>query len=127
MQLPFPLAALTEREWPRQVYDLADLLNWRRYHTYRSTKSAAGWPDEALARERLVFLELKTETGTPSQAQKEWLAALARCGIETYLARPRHLEQLGVILTHRGDPFMARGSVREAAALLRAETLEATT
>jgi hypothetical protein len=105
LQAATPLDQLTEKEWSAQVVELATLLGWKRYHTYRSTRSAAGWPDEALVRDRLVLLELKTEAGRVSPAQSEWLRALVDAGVEVYVARPTDLDDLAQILTHRGDPF----------------------
>lgn len=98
------LADLTERDWSSQVYELAKLLGWRRYHTYRSKHSAAGFPDEVLVRDRVVFLELKTEKGKPSPDQRDWLVALIQAGVEAYIARPRDLDDLADLLSTRKPP-----------------------
>lgn len=98
------LADISEKEWQAQVVELARMLGWKRYHTFRSDRSSPGWPDEALVRDRLILLELKTEQGKLSPAQKEWIRALLDAGVEVYVARPRHLEQLAAILTSRGYP-----------------------
>ena len=45
------------------VVDLARTLGWRVYHTYDSRRSQPGFPDLVLVRERILFLELKSETG----------------------------------------------------------------
>lgn len=96
-----PLADLTEKEWSRTVYELAHQLGWRRYHTYRSERSQPGYPDETLVRERVVFVELKTEKGAVKAAQREWLVALEQAGAEVYVARPRHLDALARVLAAR--------------------------
>lgn len=101
LQPATPLADLTEKEWSSQVYDLCRALSWRRYHTYRSTRSAAGFPDETLVRDRIVFLELKTEKGKLSDAQREWLTAIVKAGGEAYVARPHDLQQLAQVLGRR--------------------------
>lgn len=77
----------------RTIVEYAVLRNWRQYHTYRSDRSAAGFPDLILLRaQRAVALEVKAERGRVSDAQLDWLAALARAGIEAHLVRPRDWE-----------------------------------
>lgn len=124
----FPtIGDLTEKEWTRQVVDLARMLGWSRYHTFRSDRSPAGWPDEALVRERLILLELKTEKGKLTDAQKGWLGKLSRAGVEVYVARPGMLAELGIVLATRRYPGLdwprgERGDqARAAASVLRAE------
>lgn len=99
-----PLVDVTERELTTQLVDLAKTTGWKRYHTWRSKHSAAGYPDETLVRERLVFLELKTETGKVTAEQRDWLRALAAADVEVYVLRPRHLEQIAAVLAARRDP-----------------------
>lgn len=101
MRAPAPL--LTEKDWQAQVVQLAHTLGYRHYHPLRSKGSPAGWPDLALCRDRLVLLELKTETGTVSAAQADWIRALHHAGAEIYVARPRHLQTLATILGPRGS------------------------
>lgn len=96
------LAEIDERAWTKQVVELATLLGWRRYHTWRSKHSAAGWPDEALCRDRLILAELKMQGKKPSAVQVEWLDALARAGSEAYLWWPSDLEEIARIL---GKPW----------------------
>jgi hypothetical protein len=100
-------AALTEREWSAQVYELCHLLRYRRYHTYRSKHSPAGFPDETLVRERVVFLELKTDAKTSrcSPAQKDWLRALLAAGAEAYVCRPSDWDDLAQVLRARNRVF----------------------
>lgn len=95
------LADMTEKEWAGQVAELCRFLGWRRYHTYRSERSPAGFPDETLVRDRVVFLELKTEKGRLSAAQKDWLGALLDAGAEAYVVRPGDLDDLSKILSGR--------------------------
>jgi hypothetical protein len=111
---------VSEKEWAAQVCELATATGWQRYHTYRSERSAPGWPDEALVRERLVLLELKSETGKLSPAQREWIGWLLGAGVEVYVARPSDLEALGAILGPRGlggsaAQFLRERTVREIA------------
>jgi hypothetical protein len=92
--------AITERQWLRQVVDLAKMLGWRPYHTQLSKWSEAGWPDLALCKPpRLLLVELKSDRGKLTAAQREWLTMLAGCsGVEVYLWRPSDLDQaVGVL------------------------------
>jgi VRR-NUC domain len=80
----------SERDFMAMVLDMAELFNWRAYHTRDSRGSAAGFPDLVLVRgERLIFAELKTARGKVSDAQTAWLNALASVpGIEVHVWRP---------------------------------------
>lgn len=92
---------MTEREWQAQVVDAARLMGWRVYHTHDSRRSAPGWPDLALVRDRLVMAELKTETGRVSPEQQQWLALLDAAGVETHLWRPSDLDEVLAVLKRR--------------------------
>ena len=83
---------ITEKQFEAQVKDLALLFHWKYYHTWRSIHSPAGFPDDVLVRERVVFAELKSETGQPTPEQYFWLLALTEAGQECYLWRPSDLE-----------------------------------
>jgi len=101
MPLAFSLADMTEKVWQGQVMALARQLAWKSYHPYRSDKSQPGWPDIALVRDRLILLELKTEKGKLSDAQKDWIRRLTMANAEIYVARPRHLDELARVLQAR--------------------------
>lgn len=93
------LDALSEREWQRQVVQLAQQLGWHKtYHTYDSRRSHSGFPDLVLVRDRVIFAELKRQNTHPSADQVEWLNRLANAGAETYLWRPADLNELARIL-----------------------------
>jgi hypothetical protein len=93
---------ITEKEWQAQVLDLARLCGWRHgYHTFDSRRSASGFPDLVLVRERVVFAELKSETGKLSAAQVAWLEALEAAGAEAYLWRPSDLVDVMQTLRRR--------------------------
>jgi hypothetical protein len=97
-----PRTRLTERQWQDQVLQLARQYRWSlTYHPLVSQGSAAGWPDLVLAhpgRQRVVFLELKTDTGHIRPEQVDWLEALDAAGLEATLLRPRDLPVLIDIL-----------------------------
>lgn len=73
----------------RQVVDLARLYGWAIYHTHDSRRSVAGFPDLVLVRERVMFVELKTDAGKTSPAQNLWLGVLTAAGATAFLWRPK--------------------------------------
>lgn len=95
-----PRVQISEKQFETQIVNLTRLFGWRRYHTWRSINSPAGFPDEVLVRrDRLIFAELKAENGKVSALQQEWLDDLALVpGIEVYLWRPSQLEEIAGIL-----------------------------
>lgn len=93
---------MKERQWQAIVMQTARALGWRVYHTHDSRGSVPGYPDLTLVRERIVFAELKTDTGRVSPAQKEWLAALEAAGVECYLWRPRDRQEVDAVLSRQG-------------------------
>ena len=92
---------MTEKELDAAIRELAVLCGWRRYHTYRSIRSPAGFPDLVLVRPpRVIFAELKSDDGIVTALQSEWLDDLRRCpGVEAYLWRPTDLEEIGKVLS----------------------------
>jgi len=103
-----PKPVITEADFLSQVIDLAHIFSWKVAH-FRPAMTKWGWrtavagdgagfPDCVFARERIIWAELKTETGQPTLEQYEWLAALAEAGQEVYLWRPDDIgEIIGVL------------------------------
>ena len=92
---------ITEAVHQRQVTELARWCRWTLiYHTHDSRRSPAGFPDLVLVRPpRILFVELKTDKGRVSPAQRLWLYTLAKCpGVEVYLWRPRDWDSIVAIL-----------------------------
>ena len=90
---------VTEKEFDKQVRELSDIYGWKRYHTYRSKHSPAGFPDLVLVRDgRLIFAELKSEMGRLTPAQGEWLTALRQAGAEAYVWYPSQLQEIADLL-----------------------------
>jgi hypothetical protein len=120
MKVSKPLASLDEKEFTALVVGTASnpgvarMFGFRVYHTLRSKGSQPGFPDWTLARERVVFLELKTETGKVSDHQKVWLAALNDAGVEAYVVRPRHFDAITVVLRAKGPVASWASEAREA-------------
>lgn len=111
MKPAHPLADVLEKDWQRQVRELAETLGYRRYHTFDSRRSDTGFPDLVLVsaqRKRVVYLELKREQGRLTPSQADWIRDLAEAGAEVYVARPRNLQDLAdVLIGHRLDARFA--------------------
>lgn len=111
MRAAAPLADKLEKQWDNDLFGksgLATMLGWESHWTFVSKGSRAGFPDRTLARDRVIFAELKRElTGRKSEdanrqptiAQIEWLDRLARAGGEVYLWRPSDLDEIARILS----------------------------
>ena len=105
-----PTPPMSEATWQEQLLDLAHLLGWRHRHVRRSigkgkkwttATNVKGWPDAVLwseRQQRIIFVELKSETGKPTPEQVEVLASLEKAGQEVYLWRPSDLETAKAIL-----------------------------
>ena len=81
---------VTEAQWQQTVVDAAELFGWWVFHDHDSRRNQAGFPDLCLIRPpRVLFLELKRQTGKVTRAQEEVLGMLAACpGVEERVARP---------------------------------------
>lgn len=76
-----PEAALLQR-----VREIARVHGWLAYHTHRSERSEPGFPDLVLvhpAAHRLVFAELKRQSGHLTDHQKAWHSALLQVWVAT--------------------------------------------
>lgn len=72
-------APLTEKQFQAQVVALAQIYRWRVYHPFLSKWSERGFPDLTMVRSsdrRLMFVELKRETGRLTEAQADWIDSL---------------------------------------------------
>lgn len=96
---------LREDAWQDQVIEVAQLLRWRVAH-FRPAKTAQGWrtpvqadgagfPDLVLVRgPRLIFAELKSDSGRVRPDQQEWLERLAGTSAEVYVWRPADVKEM---------------------------------
>ena len=92
---------MTEAAFMGQIIDTARLLGWRCYHTADSRRSQAGYPDLTLVRDRIVFLEVKTETGRISTEQADWIAAINAAGGTALVVRPSQWDEIVASLKRR--------------------------
>jgi len=99
----------SEREFQREVIKIAESLGWYVNHALPGKGrnkhltlfiGKRGFPDLVLCRPpRLIFVELKSETGKVSTDQQEWLKALRACGVEVHVWRPSDWERITAILS----------------------------
>lgn len=84
--------AMSERQLQDQIIELAERMGWKHYHVYDSRRSVAGFPDLVLVhpkQRRVVWRELKSETGTTTPEQKVWISTLLLVGEDVDVWRPR--------------------------------------
>lgn len=98
------LRAVTEDHLLADVQAEALRTGWRFHHIRNSkagvTQGDPGFPDVVMVRKsRLIFAELKRETGSLSPEQAEWGTQLGNLrGVEYYIWRPRHWDEIREIL-----------------------------
>ena len=89
---------MTEKEFMGQVVKLAKLTGHLCYHTHDSRRSEPGFPDLCVVkpgRFRPLFVELKTDRGKLSEAQKKWGKALQQTpGADYRVWRPADWEEI---------------------------------
>ena len=71
---------MTEKAFQSDVMRVAKMLGWLPYHTFDSRRSASGFPDLVLVRERVLFRELKVGKNKLSQAQELWRDSIMDAG-----------------------------------------------
>ena len=90
---------MTESDLQDAVIELAHLLNWRVMHQRPGLTQSGhwrtatqgdgrGWPDLVLVRERVLYRELKSDRGTLSVEQQDWIHALKLAGQDVDVWRP---------------------------------------
>lgn len=90
---------ISERQLQESVQTLAEYLGWWVWHDNDSRRNKAGWPDLVLIRPgRLIFAELKTETGRLTIEQRRILSMLYAAKQEVYIWRPNDMETIRGIL-----------------------------
>jgi hypothetical protein len=103
--------ALTEAEFQDQFVALARVLGWRVAH-FRAARTAHGWRtpvagdgagfvDVVLVRDRVMFVELKSDTGHLRGDQREWLIAFRAAGAEVHVWRPSDWPEIESALRRR--------------------------
>lgn len=80
---------MTEAEFQTQIVKLAKALGWRVYH-HDSRRSNSGYPDLTLAKPGVgvMYVDLKSDNGSLSAAQKDWARDLRDAGEHFHLFHP---------------------------------------
>lgn len=105
---------MREKDFQDAVMELARYLGWRVLHfsdsrrqvrpgVFVGDKDAAGWPDLFLVRERAIAMELKAEKGKTTPKQEEWLDALDKAGIPTFVFRPADMPAIKQLLAKKAS------------------------
>lgn len=98
---------ILERQFQDTVIELAQWLGWvvhaerpawtsKGYRT--PIQGTPGFPDLVLIRERVIFAELKADTGKLSEAQRQWQSLLTTANQEVYVWYPDDWESIKRIL-----------------------------
>jgi hypothetical protein len=90
---------MLERDFQRDVLEIAKFYHWHHYHTHDSRRSPKGFPDLVLWRDRVIFAELKASRGRVSQEQTMVMDKLKEAGAEVYLWRPENWVEIGQVLS----------------------------
>lgn len=85
---------MTERDFQNKVLSIAKTFGWLCYHPYDSRRSQPGFPDLVLVRDRVLFRELKTNTGRLGPAQEDWGKKLTKAGADYAVWRPKDIESI---------------------------------
>ncbi|ALY09546.1 hypothetical protein SALGADO_19 [Arthrobacter phage Salgado] len=110
------LRTITEAAWQSKVQQLLTVYGWRWFHAPNNRPGRggyvqnikAGYPDITAVRgNRTIYAELKTETGKTTEDQDAWLEDLANAGHETYVWRPRDIDDVIAILSSQWKPAKA--------------------
>ena len=79
---------MKESTFQAQIIALAKKLGWFVYWTHDSRGSPEGFPDLVLVKDAVLFVELKTDTGRLSEAQRLWQSRLKKAGCYHDVWRP---------------------------------------
>lgn len=81
---------MTEAELLALVLEACRALRLRAYHTGDSRGSQPGFPDLVIVGKRVLYRELKSQTGRLSPRQTDWLCDLRSAGADAGIWRPEH-------------------------------------
>lgn len=89
IEAPAYLLSMTEAQFQALVMDAARLFGWVPVHFRQMVGNPSGYPDLTLFRgDRVLLVELKTEKGAVSAAQRRWHDTLAAVGTTVHVWRP---------------------------------------
>lgn len=82
---------MTEAQLQAAVTDLCKYYGLLWFHPYDSRRSVPGYPDLTIAGTRVIFRELKSQTGRLSPHQVKWAARLEAARADMAIWRPADL------------------------------------
>lgn len=91
----------TEADLLRHVRAMASACGWLTYHTHDSRRSEPGFPDLVLCHPKVgkvLFIELKSNTGRDRPEQVSWRWALKAAGQDYRTWRPSDLPEITATL-----------------------------
>ena len=96
----------TEAQLQRTIMDALELGGWLYSHhpDSRRSEGGGGLPDLVAVHPKshaVIFIEVKTEAGRLRPKQEEWLHALERAQVITWVARPSNLDDLISLLINQ--------------------------
>ncbi len=86
-----------EAEFQTWVIETAVSYGWDKaliYHTQVSLGSRGGFPDLVLVRDRVIYWELKSESGVETEKQRKFIAALKAAGQEADFRYPHDWREI---------------------------------
>lgn len=96
--LPDRTIETSEKKFQAAVIAFAESRGWKCYHTHDSRRSAKGFPDLVMVRDKLIFAELKVKGGKLTQEQRDWLSCLCQAGQLAYAWNPSHWPEIEKLL-----------------------------
>ncbi len=82
-----------EQQFQKVVEEIAKEKGWKTYHVpYEDGRRPPGFPDLVLVRDKVLFRELKTDTGELSASQRVWINQLRKAGANVEVWRPEDME-----------------------------------
>lgn len=90
-----------EKEFQTDVLRYSRQRGWWGYHTYDSRRCEEGMPDWVFARDRIIFVELKSMTGKLTLKQMEVIDRLRKAGGEVYVWQPVDWPRIEEVLNRR--------------------------
>lgn len=93
----------SEKEFQADVVLYARQRGWWGYHTYDSRRCEEGMTDWIFARDRIIFVELKSMTGKLTLKQMEVIDRLRKAGGEVYVWQPVDWNRISEVLNRRAN------------------------
>lgn len=91
---PVKKVEMKEKHFQAHIIRFAKAHGWVVYHTYNSQRSEPGFPDLVLVKDRILYRELKSESGKLTIYQQQWGKAITNAGGDWQVWRPSQLDAI---------------------------------